>query len=360
MAYPTYPVNDANAVAHWSKFLSKSARDTTPIAPLMGTDANSIIQVKTETQKDKGDNVTFSLLARLAGDGFSEGETAIGNAEAMSLYAQTVTINEIGSTCAPPSQHSIDHQRIPFNLRAEAKELLGLWFGERYAKWFFNQVCGYTPQTDSKYYGFNAPVAPTSGRQLWADAGSDGNNGDEDLASDDTFDLQLFDQAAELAQIGAPMVRPVKVSGEDMYVCYLHNYQVTSLRTNTSTGQWLDIQKAAMNGGKVTDNPIFTGALGVYNGVVIRKSQDVTQGVHSSTGVAQSSVRRAVLLGAQAMVMAFGKDKRVGSYRWTEELIDHKRKLEVGGWTFAGGVKTKFNSADFGTVVISTYAAAAA
>jgi len=30
-----------------------------------------------------------------------------------------------------PSWHSIDHQRIPFNLRDEAKGLLGLWFGER-------------------------------------------------------------------------------------------------------------------------------------------------------------------------------------------------------------------------------------
>jgi hypothetical protein len=33
---------------------------------------------------------------------------------------------------------SIDHQRIPFNLRDEAKGLLGLWFGERWSKWFTN------------------------------------------------------------------------------------------------------------------------------------------------------------------------------------------------------------------------------
>lgn len=45
----------------------------------------------------------------------------------MTLYSQSVVINEIGSTCAPPSQDSIDHQRIPFNLRDEAKDLFGLW-----------------------------------------------------------------------------------------------------------------------------------------------------------------------------------------------------------------------------------------
>jgi hypothetical protein len=74
---------------------------------VMGEDENSIIQVKSETRKDKGDSVTF---ARLAADGFSEGQTAIGNAEAMTLSSQACLINEIGTTCAPPSQNSIDHQ----------------------------------------------------------------------------------------------------------------------------------------------------------------------------------------------------------------------------------------------------------
>jgi Protein of unknown function (DUF4043) len=115
------------AVRDWSKILSHAARDTTPIAPLMGEDENSIIQVKIETRKDKGDSVSFALLARLQADGFSEGQTAVGNAEAMTLFSQSVLINEIGTTCAPPSQNSIDHQRIPFNLRDEAKGLLCLW-----------------------------------------------------------------------------------------------------------------------------------------------------------------------------------------------------------------------------------------
>ena len=49
----------------------------------------------------------------------------------MTLYSQAALINEIGTTCAPPSQDSIDHQRILFNLRDEAKGLPGLRFGVR-------------------------------------------------------------------------------------------------------------------------------------------------------------------------------------------------------------------------------------
>jgi hypothetical protein len=99
----------------------------------MGEGQDSIVQVKTETKKDKGDSVTFSLLARLQGDGYSEGQVAVGNAEATTLYAEAAVINEIGRVCSPPSQNGIDHQRIPFDFREEAKGLLGLWFGERWA-----------------------------------------------------------------------------------------------------------------------------------------------------------------------------------------------------------------------------------
>lgn len=56
-AYPLLP--SLLAVKHWSKILSHAARDTTPLAPLMGEDENSIIHVKTETKKDKGDSITF-------------------------------------------------------------------------------------------------------------------------------------------------------------------------------------------------------------------------------------------------------------------------------------------------------------
>jgi len=136
------------------------------------------------------------------------------------------------------------------------------------------------------------------------------------------FTLDLIDQAVELAKVGSNMVRPIRIGGQPKYVVYLHPYQVTSLRTNSSTGQWLDIQKAAMMGGQVTKNPIYTGALGEYNGVIIRQSQDVTQGVDSGAGTAITTVRRAVLLGAQSAVVGYGQaNYGPMKYRWNEELI---------------------------------------
>ncbi len=121
---------------------------------------------------------------------------------------------------------------------------------------FFNAVCGYTPQTDTRYTGLNAVVAPTSGRRITAGTGTV----DENITSADTFTLNLIDQAVEVAKVGSNMVRPIRIGGQPKYVLYLHPYQVTSLRTNSASGQWLDIQKSAMAGGQITNNPIYTGA----------------------------------------------------------------------------------------------------
>lgn len=132
---------------------------------------------------------------------------------------------------------------------------------------------------------------------------------------------------------------------------------MTDLRTNTNTGQWLDIQKAAYQGSRAK-NPIFDGSLGMYNGVVLREAEHVTTGVNSSTGAEISTVRRAVLLGAQSCVAAFGMNRQPTRYKLVEELFDYQRELGVSAQTILGMKKTVFDNTDFGTIVVSTYAAA--
>lgn len=357
MAFTSFGVNDALAVKLWSRSLVVAEREYLDIAPLMGEDDNSIIQIKSETRKGSGDRIRYALRARLTGDGKTENETAEGNGESLSTYSDDLTINELGHIVGVRSENTIDAQRVHYDLREQARDALGEWWGTRKSVSFFNQVCGYTAQSNVKYTGLNAASAPVgTGRHIWAGTASN----DQSLTSADPFTLDLIDQAVESAKVGENMVRPIRVGGQPKYVMYVHPYQVTSIRTNSASGQWMDIQKAAMMGGQITGNPIYTGALGEYNGVILRSSQDVTQGVHSSTGVAQSSVRRAVLLGAQACMCAFGQNNYGPSkFRWNEELFDHKRRLEVSAWSIWGMKKTVFNSADFGTVVVSTWAAAA-
>ena len=94
------------------------------------------------------------------------------------------------------------------------------------------------------------------------------------------------------------------------------------MRTNTSTGQWLDIQKSAMQGGEISDNPIFNGALGVYNSVIIHSDTRIPFGVNGSTGAAVTGVRRSFVAGAQAAVVGFGQDNGPNRITWDEKTFD--------------------------------------
>lgn len=368
MATTSFPVNDALAVKLWSKTLDNEALKYTDIAPLIGDGPNAIIHRKTETSKGPGDQVTYGLRMQLQGPGFTENQLAEGNGESLSIYSDALRINELGHVVGVKSQDTIDAQRVPFNMREEARDGLADWYAKRFSVEFFNQVCGFTLQTDVRYTGLNAVLAPSAGRIIRQSQRAS----DDLLIATDTFTINLIDKAKEVAITATPKIRPIAIKGgktdpgrrdynatlTDKYVMYIHPYQVTDLRSSTSTGQWLDITKAAMQGGNVTNNPIYSGAIGEYNGVVLRSSYDVTQGI-SAAGVLVPTVNRAVLLGGQAVMMAFGqRGGRLGKYRWNEEMFDHGRRMEVSAWTIHGMKKTQYNNVDYGTVVVSTYSVA--
>lgn len=365
MGTTSYAVNDALAVKLWSKSLDHEALKFTDIGPLIGDDANSVIHRKSEMQKGPGDQVTFGIRMQLHGEGFTENEMAEGNGETLSTYNDKLTINELGHVVGVKSENTIDQQRVPFNLRVEARDGLTDWWAKRYSVSFFNQVCGYTPANSIKFTGLNPVTAPSVGRVIR----QSGRASDDLLVAGDTFTLSLIDAAKEKATTATPPIRPIRVTGgdrqrrdfnrtlTDKYVMYLHPWQITDIRQNTSTGQWLDIQKAAMAGGQVTGNPIYTGAIGEYNGVILRSSYDVSNGV-SATGDDVPTVKRAVLLGGQAAMIGFGQRNQANKFRWNEELFDHKRRLEVSAWSIWGLKKTAYNNVDYGTVVVATYAIA--
>lgn len=365
MAMTNFGVNDALAVKLWSKTLDAEALKYTDIGPLIGDSPNAIIHRKTETSKGHGDQVTYGIRMQLAGAGFTENQLAEGNGESLSIYSDAILINELGHVVSVKNGNTIDAQRVPFNLREEARDGLADWYAGRFSIAFFNQVCGFTPQTDVRFTGLNAPIAAT--RILRQSSKTD----DANLLAADTFTINLIDKVKEAAITATPKLRPVKIQGSDpksgrrdynstltdKYVMYLHPYQITDLRTSTSTGQWLDITKAALTGGQITGNGLYTGAVGEYNSVILRSSFNVTNGV-SNAGATVANVFRSVLLGGQACMMAFGAKDSPGKYRWNEELFDHKRRMEVSAWTIHGLKKTKYNSLDYGTIVCSTWAVA--
>lgn len=352
MATTGFSTNHALAVKLWAKKLNVEVLKEAYVSKFIGPGSSSLIQYREDTKKSKGDKITHGLRMQLSGDGVSGDDNLVGNEESLTTYNDSIYINQLRH--AVRSDGKMSEQRVLFDMRMEAKDGLKDWWTGRFDTSFFNQVCGYTVQTDTRYTGLNAVTAPDSSHIIRAGAAAT----DQALLTANSFSLQHVDIAVERAKTLSPAIRPIMVGGEPKYVMFLHPYQVTSLRTATSSGQWQDFQKAAMQGGNVTKNPIFTGALGEYNGVVFHESTYVTQGVHSTANTAVSAVRRAVLCGAQSACIAFGSEDGPDTMSWAEEEFDYGNQLGVACGAIWGLKKSRYNSLDFATMVVSTYAAA--
>ena len=358
MATTDYPVNHALAVKLFGRGIMQESIRETWIHRFLGTNKNSIVYLKNETSKSPGDKITYGLRMRLTGDGIQGDSTLEGNEEALVTYSDSLVINQLRH--AVRSGGKMSEQRVPFSVRNEAKDALRDWYSERFDTAFFNQICGNTAQADTRFTGNNAVTAINASYKVMPDS----KTLDESLSNTSVhkFTLGLVDAAKEKARTihdtlsGAPVIRPIKLGGNDYYVMFLHDFQVKDMRTTTDTGQFLDIQKAAMQGGEVSKNPIFTGALGVYNGVVLHEANRVTQGINSVTGAAQTSTRRAVLCGAQAACIAFGVDQGPMRMDWREELFDYGNQLGVASGCIWGLKRAIFNSRDFASIVVSTWA----
>lgn len=354
MATTNFGVNAPEAVKLWRSQLAREALKATWIQKFIGDSSNDIVQVFGDTGKSAGDRVTVTLRMQLTGDGVSGDATLEGNEEALTTFTDNLYIDQLRH--AVRSGGKMTEQRIPWSIREEA--LMGLkdWWAGRLDTAFFNQACGYTPATNVIFTGMNAVNAPDAQHI----ARVNNKASDEALIAGDEMTLSLIDKLVESAKLGSttgtgPVIRPIKVDGEDRYVVVLHTRQVTQIRTNTAAGQWLDIQKAAMTGDGSARNPIMTGALGMYNGAVLHESTRITNGVNSATGVPVPTARRAVLLGAQACAIGFGQDQSFKNFDWNEELFDYGNQLGVSAGLIHGLKKLRFNNADFAVMVGSSF-----
>lgn len=358
MATHTIGVNDALAVKLWSQRMDVEALKETTAYEFMGEGAGSLCQIMTDTQKGAGDQVRWGIRMLATGEGTTENETQEGNEEGITRYSDTLLINELGHAHRVRAEGTIDRQRVPYNMREEAYDSLKDWWADRYDFWFFNQLAGNTVQTNLKYLGFNAAIAPSSTRRLYgaAQTTDQGVNGDNTA----TFKLSHIDKAVTIAKTANPMIRPIKGLGKDVdYVCFIHPHQTLSLRADTATaGNWFDLQGKRLQGGETSSNGLYTGALGIYNRTLIVENTRVPNGVHGSTGAVQTSTRRAIFCGAQSLGAAFGKAGGKNKFKWAEEMFDYDRELGVRASAIGGLKKTVYNSVDYGTIVISTYAVA--
>lgn len=357
MATTAYGVNHPLAQKLWSKKLFHESIGETFVGKFTGTSDSSLIQLKTETKKDAGDRITVGLRMNLTGAGIQGDSTLEGNEEALVTYSDNIFIDQLRH--AVRSSGKMSEQRIPWEVREEARMGLQDWWAERIEVSVANQLTGNTNESDTKYTGNQATIAPSSSRIIVGG----GHSTEASLSASTTHAIKLSDldravaRAKEPGTAGVPRIRPVKVNGKSYFVVFLHPYQIYQLRADASTaGNFFDVQKAQLQGGKISDNPIITGAEFIYNQCIVHEWNYLPNVASSVT--AYTSYRRGVLCGAQALCMAHGQGGSDNKMSWEEELFDYGNQLGVSAGMIFGAKKTVFNSVDFSTIVLSGYAPA--
>jgi N4-gp56 family major capsid protein len=355
MAVTTFATNDPLTNKLFAKRLAVESIHGTYVKRFMGTTANSLCQVRNETSKASGDRITIGLRVKLSGAGVQGGATLEGNEESIQFHDDAITIDKLRHATRVKAQGSIGQQRVPYSMREEALDLNSQWWMDRLDEWFAQQLCGNTGETnngqDIRYTGLQATVAPDAAHTLrFTDTADDTALGAESTAGS-LAALAHIDIAVERAKLTEPLIRPVRYNGGDWYVMFLHTISATNLRQDADTaGNWFDIQSKLIQGGETTGNNIFSGALGVYNQTILHEWPRITTGSVTTTEV--TNVRRNVFCGAQAAWAAFGQGYSQSRFNWVEKLFDYDEELGVATGCIGGLKSSRFNSADFGKIVV--------
>ena len=368
MATTNYGVNHPLAVKLWAKDLYHDVIGESFFGKFMGKGADSLMQIKSETQKQAGDSIKFGLRGLLTGDGKQGDDTLEGNEEALTTKNDTVLINQVRH--AVRSAGEMSEQRVNFDVRDEAKDGLADWWKERLETTLANQLTGNTAQSDTKFTGNNATIAPTATYRILCGgstvAGAAAAEGSLSATTTHAIKLTDLDRAVAIAKStqtsGATTyqrIRPLSVDGKKMYVAFLHPWQIFQLRKDAGTaGNFFDIQKAAMQGGKYSENPIVNGGNFIYNNVIVHEWSYLPTIAGTPASGAAADYRRGVFCGAQACAIAFGQNSASTKMSWDEEMFDYGNQLGVSAGMIYGVKKTVFDSVDFATIVLSGYAPA--
>jgi N4-gp56 family major capsid protein len=369
MARTIIGVNDAKSVKKWAGLLAVDTSQKSYFSQRFmgrGSDAEVPIQILTDLESDAGEQISYDLLAELKMAPVEGEDTLEGKEESQKFYTDSIYIDQ--ARCGVNTGGRMTRKRTLHNLREKAKRQQSGWWGRLTDELMFIYLSG-ARGVNTNYLlpmGYsgranNAFVTPDSHHVLYGNDATAFNN----LDSTDKFDLRMVDRAKTKADsqgggaTGIPVLQPCKIDGNETFVCVMHTFQEDDLRSNTSTGQWMDIQKAAVTAeGK--NAALFKGSLGMYRGCILHSHRNVVRFNNAGAG-ANVEAARALFLGSQAAVVAYGSPGTNLRFDWHEETRDNGDKVVITTSSIFGIKKVSFNTdvgmQDFGVIALDTAAA---
>ena len=357
MAMTEFALNHALAVQRWSTSLAVEAAKAQYFAKFIGTSKDDMITVQNELNKGAGEKVTIGLRMKLVNAG-KEGDQIIeGDAtaeEALSFYHDYLFIDQLRKSTK--SKGKMSEQRVPYNLRQEGRDALSIWWAEEHDEEIMCYLAGARGvaamhnATNWTGRANNILTAPDAGHIIYAGAKTKAT-----ITDTDVMELSIVEKLVAISETVDPMIQPFSIEGAKKFVLLMHTFQAFDLRTSITTNDWLDISKVTGTGAG-SKAKMYTNSLGEYADVILHKHRNVIRFDDYGAG-GNLPAARALFLGAQAGLMAYGQNSGPSRYSWYEELDDRGNALAITAGTIFGIKKTRFNAKDFGVIAVDTYSA---
>lgn len=282
-------------------------------------DGSSVVHQNKDLTNVKGDSVVFGLMMNLTGSGVEGNRQKLsGSEDTLNIYDFTVQTQLVRNAV---SRFEADDQKSQYDMLKEIKVVLKQWLSD----WLDNKLIDKLTSNNSNAETVYASAAGTQAS----------------ITANDKLTTTIISRAKRKAQMHAPKIQPIKIDGMDKYIMLVSPWAARDLKDDP---KWLAAQQNAnVRGSK---NPIFTGALGEYDGVVLYEYERV---YNNSTGASSANVCHNLLLGKQAACFAVARPAK------HIEQTDDYGNIAGNGIAFYGAVeKTKFNGSDFGVINVRT------
>lgn len=283
------------------------------------TDGSNVVHKNKDLENVKGDSVVFGLMMNLTGSGVEGNRQKLAGAEdTLNIYDFTVNTKLVRNAV---SRYEADDQRTQYDMLKEIKIALKQWLSD----WLDDRLIS------------RLSYNPSNGEVLYASAAGTQSS----ITANDKLTTTIISRAKRKAMMHAPKVQPIKVDGMDKYIMLVHPWAARDLKDDP---KWLAAQQNAnIRGSK---NPIFTGSLGEYDGVILYEYERVQTG---NIGASSANVCQNLLLGKQAACFAVSRPAK------HIEQTDDYGNIAGNGIAFYGAVeKTNFNNKDYGVINVMT------
>ncbi|EBU5255731.1 N4-gp56 family major capsid protein [Salmonella enterica] len=355
----------------------KSTKQTSAGAP--------VVRI-TDLKKERGDEVSFSIMHKLSKLPTMGDQRIEGRGEDLSRADFSLRIDQ--------GRHLVDaggrmsQQRTKFNLVSSARTLLGTYFNDLQDQCAVVHLAGargdfmaddvivpLASHRDFKEIMINDVMPPTHDRHFF---GGDATSL-EAVDPSDVFTLSLVDNMALFIDEMAHPLQPILMKGDELYgedpyyVLYVTPRQWNDWYTSTSGKDWNQMMVRAVNRSKGFNHPLFKGECAMWRNILVRKYAGMPIRFYTGSRVwisnnnlaattqqieVKTNIDRAMLLGAQALANAYGQ-KDGGHFNLVQKKTDMDNRTEIAINWINGLKKIRFEDKtgrmqDHGVIAVDT------